>query len=83
MTKTPASSNVAFHDRCRKMYDLLEADRGKIDRELMQRYFADPACEICVGPSTLDLMVFDTAERVAWLSRGESHGLEWRRFAFA
>jgi hypothetical protein len=82
MTKTPAPDKIEFHPRCQKMYDLLDADRGRIDRERMQRYFADPTCGICAGRSTLDLMVFDTAERVAWLSRGEAHGLEWRSFTF-
>lgn len=82
MTKTPAGKPVELHPRCAKMYELLEADRGRIDLATMQRYFADPSCGICAGANTLDLMVFDTVQRQAWLSRGESYGLAWRRFGF-
>ncbi len=35
-----------------------------------------------VGDATIDMMVFDTTARSAFLSRGSSYGLSWREFVF-
>ena len=48
----------------------------------MQSYFADPKAGISVGKATLDLMVFDTAARAAYVSRGPAYGVRWQRFSF-
>jgi hypothetical protein len=70
------------HPRCATMDALLDATQGKTDLETMQRNFSDPARGICVGKSTIDLMVFDTTTRIAYLSRGPDYGIAWRRYGF-
>jgi hypothetical protein len=44
--------------------------------------FEDPKREINVGKSTIDMMVFDTTKRTAWLSRGPSYRVAWKKFEF-
>jgi hypothetical protein len=83
MTRTPKGARIKLHPRAHKMLDLLAAERGRNGRETFQRHFGDPKCAICVGKNTLDLMVFDTTERVAFVSRGPAYGLTWKRFTFA
>jgi isopenicillin-N N-acyltransferase-like protein len=82
MTGTPADQPVALHARCQKMYGLLGSASGKVDIASMQRFFADPKCEISVGKPTIDMMVFDTTNRTAYLSRGPSYKVDWRKFTF-
>jgi hypothetical protein len=82
MTGTPAQAEVKLHERCRHMYELLDGARGKLDRAGLQHFFAEPKCGICVGKSTIDMMVFNTSTREAFVSRGSSYGASWRRFTF-
>jgi hypothetical protein len=65
------------------MYDLLGEARGRNDLSRLQEYFADPRCGINVGKDTIDMMVFDTTARTAYLSRGSSYQVAWRKFEFA
>jgi isopenicillin-N N-acyltransferase-like protein len=83
MTKTPPGQKVKVHERCEKMYDLIGAAAGTIDRSTMQHFFADPKCAISVGKSTLDMMVFNCTTREAWVSRGPAYGATWTRFDFS
>jgi hypothetical protein len=83
MTGTPTGRDVAFHQRCQKMYDLLEKTRGQNGLDRLQMYFADREFTINQGKGTIDLMVFDTTARSAYLSRGTSYGLDWQKFTFA
>jgi hypothetical protein len=82
MTGTPKGKAVPFHARAVKMLDLLENTAGKNGRQTLQRYFEDPKCAICVGPATIDLMVFDTTQKAAWLSRGPNYKVDWKEFRF-
>jgi isopenicillin-N N-acyltransferase-like protein len=82
MSRTPADRPVALHPRCQKMYELLGSVPGKVDIPAMQRFFGDPKCEINVGKATIDMMVFDTTNRAAYLSRGPSYTVDWRKFTF-
>jgi hypothetical protein len=82
MTGTTEATPVKHHGRCQKMYDLLALSGGKNDLATLQDYFADPKHGICVGRATIDMMVFDTNNRHAYLSRGSSYGTDWKRFAF-
>jgi hypothetical protein len=83
MTGTRSGEPVAFHARCRKMFDLLAEARGKTELARLQDYFADPKYAINVGKDTIDMMVFDTTARTAYLSRGPSYEIAWRTFTFA
>ncbi|MBX9628047.1 MAG: hypothetical protein K2X82_29885 [Gemmataceae bacterium] len=82
MTKTPAGEPVKFQPRCQKMHDLLRGSAGKTDLQALQTFFTDPKCEISVGKSTIDMMVFDCTEKVAYLSRGPSYKADWKAFRF-
>ena len=68
------------------MYDLLKQTTGKNDREMLQRYFTEREFPIMQWKSpnakTLDIMVFDSTARKAYLTRGPEFHLEWREFAF-
>ncbi len=82
MTGAAKPSEVKLHPRCRKMYDLLAADSGKVDRSRLQGFFAEPRFGISVGKGTIDMMVFNTTTREAFVSRGPGYGVEWKRFHF-
>jgi hypothetical protein len=82
MTGTPEGKPVAFHPRCQKTYDHLEAAAGKIDAAKLQSLFADPKCDVSVGKGTIDLMVFDCTAGKALLSRGPSYGVNWKEYTF-
>jgi hypothetical protein len=82
MTGTPEGQPVAYHPRCQKMYELLNAAAPDTDREILATFFAEPSCGISVGKGTIDMMIFDTTDRAAWLSRGPSYQVDWREFRF-
>jgi hypothetical protein len=82
-TATAESDPVVLHPRCQKMYDHLKTGDGKLDRERLQRFFADSDYGICVGRATIDMMVFDTTNKRAYLSRGPAYRVEWKEFAFS
>jgi isopenicillin-N N-acyltransferase-like protein len=79
---TKTEQQVRLHPRCQHLYDLLQASRGKNDLARLQNYLDDPGCKINVGNRTIDMMVFDTTDRSAYLSRGTSYKLAWRKFEF-
>ncbi len=82
MTQTPPEQPVKMHARCQKMYDLLSAESERIDLGRMQHFFQDSGCGISVGKSTLDMMIYDTTAKAAWLSRGPAYGTTWKKFEF-
>jgi hypothetical protein len=82
-TGTPAGETVALHARCTSMQRLLEQQPGTYDRAALQATLSDPEAGICVGPATIDLMVYDTARRQAFLSRGPDYGVSWQQFQFS
>jgi hypothetical protein len=82
MSGTPEGQAVKLHPRCEKMYDLLRGAAGKTGLRTLQGFFEDPKCGISVGKQTIDLMVFDTTARTAYLSRGPSYKVAWREFKF-
>jgi hypothetical protein len=82
MTNTPADRPVKVHARCQKMYDLMAAEAGKLDRARFQHFFQDPKCGIAVGKGTLDMMIFDTTAKAAYVSRGSAYAVTWKKFEF-
>jgi hypothetical protein len=82
MGRSKGDGRVELHPRCQLMYDLLLGSQGKNDLARLQDYVADPKHKINVGESTIDMMVFDTTARCAYLSRGTSYKLAWRKFSF-
>jgi hypothetical protein len=64
------------------MYDLLKQSEGKNDLARLKDCFGDPKYEINVGQGTIDMMVFDTTAKKAYLSRGSSYKTSWPEFAF-
>jgi hypothetical protein len=82
MTGARQGEPVPLHPRCKLMYDLLGGSQGKNDLARLQEYFAEPRHKINVGKNTIDMMVFDTTARAAYLSWGTNYGVSWRRFVF-
>lgn len=82
-TGTPPDQPVALHARCQNMQRILQARTGTYDRAALQETLADPQAGICVGPGTIDLMVYDTVRKEAFLSRGPDYGVSWQRYEFS
>jgi hypothetical protein len=80
MSHTPVDQPVPRHPRCVAMDQMLDEAAGQVDLRTLQHAFADPAGGVCVGRDTIDMMVFDTTHRVAYLSRGSSYGVQWKEY---
>jgi hypothetical protein len=82
-TTEMAGADAKRHPRCISMDALLDQTKGHTNVPVMQRNFGDPSRGICVGKNTIDMMVFDTTNRGAYLSRGAEYGVSWREYRFA
>jgi isopenicillin-N N-acyltransferase-like protein len=82
MTHTAAGQTVQYHPQCRRMNELLDGARGKLDRALLQGFFGDHRSTICKHFGTLDAMLFDTTTSTAYVSRGPGCSGRWQRFGF-
>ena len=86
LTAAKPGQDAKLHPRCQQMYKLLTQSAGKNDRATLEQYFTNREDEILSWKSanikTLDLMMFDTKARKAYLSRGPEFHLEWREFSF-
>ena len=82
MTHTLPGEPIKLHVRCEKFCRQVDAAAGRVDAQSMQKLFQDPKHEISVGKATIDMMVYDTKERTAWLSRGPSYRVAWKKFEF-
>ena len=82
MTGAQPGQAIPLHARCQTMYNFVESSNGQNSLSRLQEYFAEPKYTINAGKSTIDMMVFDTTARTAYLSRGTSYGLDWRKFTF-
>jgi len=81
MNRKLSGESVPCTGRCLNASYQLAEGRGKIDARYLMGVFEDPAKGI--GRSiTLDMMVFDTTAREAWISPGPSYARSWRRFIF-
>jgi len=83
MTHTPPGKPIKRHPQCQRMLDLLAGSKGRLDRPTLQGFFGDHESTICKHYGTLDSMLFNTAKREAYVSRGPGCSGRWRRFTFA
>jgi len=83
MTGTPPGQPVPRHPQCQRMVDMVEASRGKIDRRTLQGFYGDHQSTICKHFGTLDVVVFNTTQREAYVSRGPGCLGHWQRFSFS
>jgi hypothetical protein len=60
----------------------LDSSKGKLDRAAIQGFFGDHESSICKHFSTLDAMLFDCTNRVAYVSRGPGCSSRWKTFGF-
>jgi hypothetical protein len=84
LERTGASSpdKIARHPRCLSAGRALDAQRGQFDLPAFQGLLGDPNAGICVGRGTIDMMIFQTTDRKAVLSRGPEYGVAWREYEF-
>ena len=82
MTRTPPGKPVPRHPQCRRMMDLVEGSKGKINLATVQGIYGDRQPTICKHFGTLDAMVFDATRREAHVTRGPGCLGRWQRFAF-
>jgi isopenicillin-N N-acyltransferase-like protein len=83
MTGTAEGDKVKVHPRCQKMSDWLETRQGKLDGVALQDHFTDLKGGICLAGSTIDMMVYNTSTREAFVSRGPGFGpARWKSFTF-
>jgi hypothetical protein len=85
MDASPKSAGK-LQPRCAQMYKLLEQSAGKNDRKTLESYFLSPDDGILAwkhpANKSIDIMLYDTTARKAYLTRGPEFQLEWREFAF-
>jgi hypothetical protein len=82
-TAERAGGPPPVHPRCQAVLDHLNRQRpGTVDAATLGGWFSDPSGGIAVGRSTIDVMVFDTTNRTAHLSRGPAYGTDWHTFRF-
>jgi isopenicillin-N N-acyltransferase-like protein len=86
---------LKLHPQCRRMADLLEGSRGKLDRLTLQGLFGDHQTTICKHPKfqggggvsdggfTVDSMLFNCTTREAHVSRGPGCSGRWKTFRFS
>jgi hypothetical protein len=82
MTRTPEGQPVRMHPQVRRMWDLLDAARGRLDLATLKGFYGDHQSTICKHYATLDVMIFDPVAREAWFERGPGCSGRWARFAF-
>ncbi|MFO0429148.1 MAG: C45 family autoproteolytic acyltransferase/hydrolase [Planctomyces sp.] len=82
MSQTPADQPVKRHPRCLTMESLLDQAGQQTDLSTLQTGFSDPSKGVCVGKNTIDMMVYRTTDRKAFLSRGADYGIAWKEFGF-
>jgi hypothetical protein len=86
MTSAKPGQPPQLHPRCAQAYKLLERTPGKNDRKTLERYLTEREYGIMGWKSpknkTIDVMLFDTAARKAYVSRGPEYGLKWREYGF-
>jgi hypothetical protein len=82
MTGTPPGKPVQRHPQYQRMMDLVAGSRGKIDRSVLQGFYGDHQSTICKHFATLDVMVYNTTHREAYVSRGPGCLGRWQRFTF-
>jgi isopenicillin-N N-acyltransferase like protein len=89
MTHTAPGEPIEYYPRCQRLMDLVESKKGKIDLATFQGFFADHRAylhgkreaAICSHFGTVDVMVFNTTRREAYVSRGPGCLGQWQRFA--
>lgn len=88
MTRTPPGQPVPRHPQCQRMCDLLAAGKGRLDAATLQSCFGDHQAPICKhltpkrGGGTLDVMLFNTTRREAYMTRGPACRGRWKTFRF-
>jgi hypothetical protein len=74
------------HARVKNVEGLLAAAKGKVDRDVLNRCFADHGGEgrerVCCHPNTIDVMLYDCTAKEAHLSRGPACEPRWTTFRF-
>lgn len=77
MTKTADDKAPPQHERCQVIHRLFDKRKAPPDRAALEAGFAEPI----VGKVALDLMIFNTTRREAYLSRGPGDKVKWDTFA--
>ncbi|HEX7899758.1 MAG TPA: C45 family peptidase [Planctomycetota bacterium] len=78
--------STSLHGRVKSVNGRLAASKGKVDRDVLGRCFADHGGDgrerVCCHPSTIDVMLYDCAAKEAHLSRGPACDARWTTFKF-
>jgi isopenicillin-N N-acyltransferase-like protein len=79
---------LKVHPQCRRMFDLLDGGKGKLDRGALQGFCADHKSTVCKHPGykggfTVDSMLFNCTTKEAHVSRGPGCSGRWQTFTFA
>ena len=69
-----------YRDQCGFDVDLDHAPND--DFRIVQLTPPGSGCSIMVGKGTIEMMVFDTVQRTAHLSRGAEYGVAWKDYRF-
>jgi hypothetical protein len=78
MTGTAEGKPAPMHARCKLIHQMLDGRKQPASLETMQEAFAIRE----VGRAALDVMVYNTTRREAYLSRGPGDRVSWKKFTF-
>lgn len=78
LTGTPADKAAPMNPRCKRVQEVLDRQKEPAGRAAVEAAFADRE----VGKDALDVMIFNTTKREAYLSRGPGHKTRYTRFDF-
>jgi hypothetical protein len=78
MTGTAADKAAPVNARCKRVRQVLDAQRDPASQEAVREAFADRE----VGRAALDVMIFNTTRREAFLARGPGHKAKFTRLDF-
>ncbi|MBI5396026.1 MAG: hypothetical protein HZA91_12085 [Verrucomicrobia bacterium] len=88
MNRTPPGQPVPRHPQCQRMCALLAEGKGRLDAAMVRGFFGDHQTPICKhltpkrGGGSLDVMVFNTTRREAYITRGPACRDHWKTFRF-
>jgi len=83
LTQTHLGQEIEVHPQCRRMRSLIGGMTGKINRQVLENFYGDHQSTICKHFGSLDVMIFDTVSRTAYVTRGPGCLKRYRPFGFS
>jgi isopenicillin-N N-acyltransferase-like protein len=79
LTGTAEGKTAPVNGRCQRVHEVIDRLASRRGKETLEGVFADKE----VGGGALDVMIFNTTKREAYLTRGPGDAGRWKRFDFS